>query len=54
MFGKKFSQYLQFESWILILIALVWAIRLGISLAGTSFSITRWVSINIVLRCKRA
>lgn len=49
MFGKRFSQYFQFQSWILILIGLVWAIRLGISLSGTSFSTTRWFSINIVL-----
>jgi hypothetical protein len=49
MLGKKFSEYFRFESWILILIAVVWAVRLGISLAGTSFTTTRWVSINIVL-----
>ena len=49
MFGKKFSQYIQFELWILVLIAATWGVRLGLSLAGTSFSTTRWVSINIVL-----
>ena len=49
MFGKKLSEYIQFERWLLILIAAVWAVRLGISLAGTSFEVTRWVSINIVL-----
>jgi hypothetical protein len=49
MFGKKFSDYLHFEGWLLILIAAVWAVRLGMSLAGTSFSVTKWVSINIVL-----
>jgi hypothetical protein len=49
MFGKKLSEYIHFEGWLLILIAVVWAVRLGMSLAGTSFDITKWVSINIVL-----
>ena len=49
MFGKKFSEYVQFERWILILVAAAFVIRLGLSLAGTSFVQTRWVSINIVL-----
>ena len=49
MFGKKWSEYIRFERWILILIAVVWAVRLGLSLTGTSFSTVRWVSINIVL-----
>jgi hypothetical protein len=49
MFGKKLSDYFHFEGWLLILILLVWAVRLGMSLAGTSFSVTKWVSINIVL-----
>ena len=49
MFGKKWSEYIQFERWVLILIAAVWAVRLGLSLTGTSFTVVRWVSINIVL-----
>lgn len=49
MFGKKFSEYLQFERWILILIVVVFALRLGLSMAGEPFTLTRWVSINIVL-----
>jgi len=49
VFGKKWSEYIQFERWILILVAAVWAIRLGLSLAGTSFTVIRWVSINVVL-----
>ena len=49
MFGKKFSEYIRFDLWILILIAVVWAARLGISMAGTPFATTRFVSINIVL-----
>jgi hypothetical protein len=49
MFGKKFSEYIQFERWILILIAAVFVIRLALPLLGTSIGLTRWVSINIVL-----
>src|SRR6516165_8758325 len=49
MFGKKLSEYINFEGWLLVLIAVVWAVRLGLSLTGTSFSVTKWVSINIVL-----
>ena len=49
MFGKKLSEYIRFDLWILILIAIVWAVRLGISLTGTPYATTRWVSINVVL-----
>jgi hypothetical protein len=49
VFGKKLSEYIEFDRWILILIAVVFAIRLGMSLAGTPFNTTKWVSINIVL-----
>src|SRR5262245_22639044 len=49
MFGKKFSEYIQFQKWILILIVVVFALRLGLSLAGMPVSQARWVSINLVL-----
>ena len=49
MFGKKFSEYIQFERWILILVAAAFVIRLALPFAGTSIASTRWVSINIVL-----
>src|SRR5215831_15259056 len=49
MFGKKFSEYIQFERWILILIAAAFVIRLALPLAGASIASTRSVSINIVL-----
>src|SRR6266404_5278726 len=49
MFGKKLADYIQFEKWILIAIGVMWAIRLGLSLRGTPFTVTRWFSINIVL-----
>ena len=56
MFGKKVKEYVRFERWILILIVVVFALRLGLSLAGVSnkeagrvASPTEWVSINLVL-----
>jgi hypothetical protein len=49
MLGRKFSDYVRFESWILILIVLMFLLRLGLSLSGESFSQIRWFSINIVL-----
>src|SRR5262249_61232990 len=49
MFGKKLSEYIQFERWILILIAAAFVIRLALPLAGASIASTRSVSINIVL-----
>ena len=49
MFGKKFSEYIQFERWILILVAAAFVIRLALPMAGMSIASTRWVSINIVL-----
>jgi hypothetical protein len=49
MFGKNLSAYIRFQRWILILIALVFAIRLGASLSGVPNSATKWISINLVL-----
>jgi hypothetical protein len=49
VFGKKFQEYIQFQRWILILIAAVFVIRLGLSFAGMPMSQARWVSINLVL-----
>ena len=49
MFGKKFADYIRFQSWILILLATVFLIRLGLSLSGASFSQIRWLSMNVVL-----
>jgi hypothetical protein len=49
MFGKKLSEYVYFVRWILILVAVAFVIRLGISIAGTPFTETRWFSINLVL-----
>lgn len=49
MLGKKVEEYVRFERWILILIVVVFALRLGLSLAGVSNDETEWVSINLVL-----
>jgi hypothetical protein len=60
MFGKTVKEYVRFERWILILIVVVFALRLGLSLAGVSgggniaaldgnYKATEWVSINLVL-----
>jgi hypothetical protein len=64
MFGKKVKEYARFERWILILIVVVFALRLGLSLAGVSKAeypvmtrtgiptipqATEWLSINLVL-----
>jgi hypothetical protein len=64
MFGKKVKEYVRFERWILILIVAVFALRLGLSLAGVSKAelpvmtksgiptipkATEWISMNLVL-----
>ena len=65
MFGKKVKEYVRFERWILILIVVVFALRLGLSLAGVSKAEypfmtrtgiqtplpkgTEWLSMNLVL-----
>jgi len=41
VFGKKFSEYVRFERWILILVAAAFVIRMVFS--------ARWASINLVL-----
>jgi hypothetical protein len=49
VFGKKFHDYIQFQRWILILIAAAFVIRLVLSLVGVPVYQARWVSINLVL-----
>jgi hypothetical protein len=49
MLGKKFSDYIRFEAWILILLVIVFLVRLGLSLNGATFSQIRFISMNIVL-----
>jgi hypothetical protein len=43
MFEKKLSEYVRFESWVLILIVVVLLARLGLLLRGSSFEQIRWV-----------
>jgi hypothetical protein len=49
MFGKSLSEYVAFQKPILILIAAVWALRLGLSLAGVPISGAQFVSVTVVL-----
>ena len=49
MFGKTLGQYVGFLRGILILVAVVFALRLGLSLYGMSTVQTRWVSVNLAL-----
>jgi hypothetical protein len=49
MFGKPLSEYVAFEKPVLILIAIVWALRLALSMAGVPVSGAKLVSITGVL-----
>ena len=49
MLGKKFADYIRFQSWILILIFAVFIVRLALSLNGAPFSQIKWFSMNLVL-----
>jgi hypothetical protein len=49
MFGKSLSDYVAFQKPILILIAIVWALRLGLSMAGVPLSGAQFVSVTGVL-----
>ena len=49
MFGKRLSEYVKLLKPWLLLITIVWAIRLGLSLAGVPDSSAKFVSITAVL-----
>lgn len=49
MFGKSLSDYVAFQKPVLILIAAVWALRLGLSMAGLSVAGVKFVSVTGVL-----
>jgi hypothetical protein len=49
MFGKKVSQYLEFQKLLLALTAVVGLARLGLSLAGVPDEAVRWLSMNILI-----
>jgi hypothetical protein len=48
MFGKRISQYLDFQKVVLGLMAVVGLARLGLSLAGLPDTTVRWLSMNAV------
>ena len=48
IFGKKISEYLAFQKYILLLIIAVGLGRLLLSLGGVDNSITKWLSISVV------
>ncbi len=49
MFGKTVAQYLGFQKVVLALVALVFLVRLVLSLAGTPNSAVKWLSVTVVL-----
>ena len=49
MFGKSLADYVRFQKNVLVLIAVVWAARLGLSLAGVPVGVAKFVSITAVL-----
>jgi hypothetical protein len=49
MFGRSLSDYVALQKPILILIATVWALRLGLSLAGAPRAGTQLLSVTVVL-----
>jgi hypothetical protein len=48
MFGKRLSEYLDFQKLILGLLATVGLARLGLSLAGLPDTTVAWLSMNVV------
>lgn len=48
MFGKRLSQYVDFQKVFLGLLAAVGLARLGLSLAGLPDTTVRWLSMNVV------
>jgi hypothetical protein len=48
IFGKKVSEYLAFQKYILLLILAVGLGRLFLSLGGVADSTTKWLSISVV------
>ena len=48
VFGKKLSAYIAFQKVVLAVAVVVGMVRLGLSLAGVSDSVTRWLSMTVV------
>jgi hypothetical protein len=49
MFGKSVGQYLSFQKWFLVAIAVVFVVRLGLSMTGAPNTTARWFSVTVVL-----
>ncbi|HEY8234648.1 MAG: hypothetical protein ACHQM7_09470 [Vicinamibacterales bacterium] len=49
MFGKSLSEYVAFQRPVLMLIAVVWVMRLGLSMAGMPASGAKFVSVTGVV-----
>jgi hypothetical protein len=49
MFGKQFGNYVQFQYWVLILVALAFVSRLVVGMTGLPVATVKWISINLVL-----
>lgn len=49
MFGKRLSEYVSVAKPVLAAIAVVWALRLGLSLAGVPLSVGRFASVTTVV-----
>jgi len=49
MFGRTLAEYVRFQKPVFVLIAVVWALRLALSLAGVSIALAQLVSITGVL-----
>jgi hypothetical protein len=48
VFGKSISDYLRFQQFILVIVAVVGLLRLGLSLAGVPDAAVAWLSMNVV------
>jgi len=48
VFGKTLSEYLAFQKWFLIAIAVVGGARLALSLSGVPDSATGWLSMQVI------
>jgi hypothetical protein len=48
MFGRRTTEYVDFQKVFLVLVAVVGLVRLGLSLGGQPNATTRWLSMNVV------
>ncbi|HEU4386362.1 MAG TPA: hypothetical protein VFV34_01105 [Blastocatellia bacterium] len=48
IFGKSLSEYIAFQKIFLILIAVFFLVRLGLSLGGVQVSVAKWISVSVI------